>query len=877
MGGRGRSNKHQHWVEDQQIERNYEIITRKSLQGSATYAFLERLKREYAIITSAVDNPAIYDLRDTFGMARPTLRWVNGDQIVDLFVDGMTTQEFLAASGLELSLDKGGFVLSKRLSRILRPQYATAFFNAEDVNIHYMDLDTDGAKIWDGAGLVSRDMLLCMVDQLPDVSEHERAQIMRELKHAHRVEFTIMTANGQDKGHCIVSDMLDVDFLLPQDTKREVKLTDGTTFVGFNFVHGHTDMRLDVQSLINLHPFFDENQLTQWLHDEGDLFMSAIQSGDVGAAMARIDRFTTVEEVQSWPLREYLASGGHPMWFASHVKSFANQHLERLNYSTLGKMRLPIPGGRMYVMPAGVGQTAGLNARVERGQIFVDPSTATAWVNDADWLQLGGSDMGIAGILGGADNDDALWLHNFTDYDGQRKVLAWRSPNQGGEYVILHPTEQSDALTWQSPRGEIRYPANDSRKLMPRIDTVQPDYLNLVNPATAGGLGEGQNYAIEVMEAVIERAKANQGALGAYCNNLMLSKALYDSLPAKPPAPLEDVIDGSVKLGTDLSPVLDWTRAASIKILEQRKPIPQVLQHRLGPTPPGTPAPVSSHDHWLDRLVSNVQAHIHTMETRRDALVQQTMPPRAIFDAVVSQPMSVEIGAKLNQTYTSAIKQIAKTKIALTADDYAIARQAAEHYLHQFPVEEQADILRGAIVSAYIRDEVASDAALWLAGEKLPTGRAHSIGQQTIAALRGLGLLDELTGSERGVLAYPGATTSEAPYRTIGINGVWRPYYERWSNHHGHEATNTKSVKGKRGIRWAKAQVKQRFQSGETIALDVREIEFNGEARKALFDADGQRFGLLARDSEQAVHDRVHIRFALAHDGNLRAVIDDEA
>jgi hypothetical protein len=43
---------------------------------------------------------------------------------------------------------------------------------------------------------------------------------------------------------------------------------------------------------------------------------------------------------------------------------------------------------------------------------------------------------GIAGILGGADHDDALWLHNFTDHDGERKVLAWRSPNQAGEYIL---------------------------------------------------------------------------------------------------------------------------------------------------------------------------------------------------------------------------------------------------------------------------------------------------------------------------------------------------------------------------------------------------------------------------------------------------------
>jgi hypothetical protein len=98
-----------------------------------------------------------------------------------------------------------------------------------------------------------------------------REGLEAELRHARRVEFTIMTSNGQDKGHAIVANNLrdekgrPVDFLLPQDTKGEIRLTNGKTFVGVSVVHGHNDMRLDIQSLINLHPFFGEEQLLDWL------------------------------------------------------------------------------------------------------------------------------------------------------------------------------------------------------------------------------------------------------------------------------------------------------------------------------------------------------------------------------------------------------------------------------------------------------------------------------------------------------------------------------------------------------------------------------------------------------------------------------------
>ena len=69
-------------------------------------------------------------------------------------------------------------------------------------------------------------------------------------------------------------------------------------------------------------------------------------------------------------------------------------------------------------------------------------------INNEDWVSLPDSpkEMGIAGILGGADNDDALWVHPFTDKDGEQKVLAWRSPNQVGEYVVLRPTLDSHTL-----------------------------------------------------------------------------------------------------------------------------------------------------------------------------------------------------------------------------------------------------------------------------------------------------------------------------------------------------------------------------------------------------------------------------------------------
>ncbi|MDT8307561.1 MAG: hypothetical protein RRC07_16630, partial [Anaerolineae bacterium] len=770
MGGRGSSSpgsRHGVLTHKQLEALPYNVVSYDDALGGAVYPFLEATGRAWRLLTRPVGEEAAYHAVHTLGRDRPTLRWVNGEQVNDLYVDGMDTEQFLAATGLRLDLHKGAFVLSKRLSRLMRPHFVSGFFAPDEVRIAYMEQDEREAKIWDGAGLISRRMLVALLRRMAlsdGLSSQKRDALLCELKRAGRVEFTVMTPAGQDKGHAIVAEDLrddqgnPVDFLLPRDTKREVRLENaptsvgGQTFVGLSFVHGRNQMRLDIQSLINLHPFFEGTQLLGWLRDEGQLFVRSIEDGTAGAAMARIDgegriARMTLAELQSWPLREYLASGGHPLWFRSHVKSLMNQHLERLSHTTLEKMRLPIPGGRHYVMPAAAGRRAGIQGlTVGRGEIRIDPRYGTAWVNDEDWLALeeSSSGAGIAAILGGADHDDALWLYPFTDHDGARKVLAWRSPNQAGEYVVLRPTVDSAIPAWKTvDEKDETFPAGDSRRLPARIDRVDTDYLNLVAPATAGGLGEGEVYSVEVMEAAIDRALANRGALGMTCNSLMVNKAVFGRLPEKPPAPLEEIIDGAVKTGADLSRVVAWNYENSRQILEARMPVPALLHGRLSADyadrESRPPSPIASRDHWLDRLEAGVRGHIREMEMQRDELVARARPPEVLFASVASEPEAVALGARLNQTYAWALKR------SPAAERLDVARRVVEDYLAHFPPGRREAVLRGALVSAYLGDRPVSDGAVWLAGTKGEGGlREAGVGHLTAGALRDIGLLDEV-------------------------------------------------------------------------------------------------------------------------------------
>jgi hypothetical protein len=519
--------------------------------------------------------------------------------------------------------------------------------------------------------------------------------------------------------------------------------------------------------------------------------------------------------------------------------------------------------------------------------VELDKARGTAWVNDEDWLRLPDSPTGagIAAILGGADNDDALWLHPFTDtaVDGgdARKLLAWRSPNQLGEYLLFTPTARSRELLW-TKAGEqtTTYPAADSRQLPPRIDRTTTNYLNLVDPATAGGLGEGEAYSPAVMDAAIARALQNQGALGMYCNSLMLNKALYGRLPDNPPAPLEDVIDSSVKTGADLSRVVAWNYENSAQILRSRSPIPTILHERLSydrEAAEKPPPPIASQGHWLDRLTGGVQEHIAQMRQRREELAQAAMPPRQLFDAVLAEPELVKWGAGFNQAYAGTLNRLAQERPFRipTPNDYDAARAAAEDYLTRFPPRLQTAVLRGAMVSAYAnnalgnaakpgggesgRERNRGEAAVWLAGEKLPDGRAPGIGHKAVTALREIGALDELDVVQGRVAAYPNAAPEKTAYQTARIQGVWRHRY-------GGEA-------GQKGERQSREQVARLADATAGLKLHIRHNE--GEAWA--YTADGRPLGAIQMGAgELADGDKLTARGGLSRNGDLWLAVEKE-
>lgn len=750
----------------------------------------------------------------------PTLRWVKDDKVMDLHT-GQSTEEFLAGAGLQLHMERGASVLSKRLSRIMRPYRYFAFFKPHEIALAQGGSEMD-AGVWDGAALISRQLVSRLLN-----GSHSRRQ-RRLLEAANRVEFTLLHEGGQEKGHALVVDWLSSDMLLPPGgTKTEITL-EGRVFVGLQPVRSADDMRLDVQSLVNLYPFFQPEHLLAWMQMESALFLDSIRSGKIDQLLARLGRFETeveLEAIQRWWLGEYLASGGSLMWFAGTIKAMARQHLLRLQQGQ-NNLRFPVPGGHYYLFPAEIGER-----QVVPGQVELDPASATAWVSTEDWQSY------IVNVLGGCDGDDSVWVFPFTDYDEVEKIILWRSPNQLGEYVILRPTAQSHVIQWQTVFGNASFPSLDSRNLPPRIDTVSHDYGTLDHfPQSAVS-----NYSISAMQPAIDQARTNRGTLGAYCNMLMLTKALYGKLPHALPARLEDVIDGTVKSTRDLSPVLGWVGFAAGRIVQQGKPIPASMFRRIegSLTDEQQSQLIPTTNHWLDILQTAVSAHITTYEAEIAALSAEAAPPVAVIEHGYKWAAQ---GQQLRRIFQSGIR---------CELPFSAIEQKSLDYLGIWSNDDNRRwVLLGSLADAIHRG--GSDAVAW----------QQALAPKTISALRAIGVIGEPVWTRVGALLwYEENVPTVVP---LQINGVWF----NWLKSQGHHFSTMSRVPQELRER-AKAKVAElangRF-LGQVLTTQVTDDE-----RITTYTTNGNLFGFVQRGQElvAAASHRWSIQSAIANDGNL--------
>jgi hypothetical protein len=716
-----------------------------TMLGGQQYPLLHHFA-DWTITTYKLADEA--DREAVVGPARKGLAWVKDDAMNVLQADNLTAKEIMDALGIQVSYRKGAAVASKRLSRLFRPyRYGVELPQDELYIIEDRTLDP---QVWDGMFRISRACVQKCTQYLDNLNEDRQRRFERELKGVRRVELTVITSDGQLKGHALVVDELPygADIQAPVGAwKKELKITNGMAFLGVAPVHGDDVMRLDIQSLINHLPFFGVDRLLTWLDQMNTHMFSLIESGDSLGIINILYSLNSVEKLETleqWPVGTYLVSGGNPRWFGGVMRGIARTYASKL-MSQADRMRWPIPGGRYYIAPAEVG-----SVEVRRGHCLIDHEAGTVYVNELDWAEY------IVSRLGGADGDDALWVVPFSNAL-EKQVLLWRSPNQWGEYVVLKPEPGSHTIAWIDGTS---YPELDMSKLATPIE-AQGNSYGTIRPIQ-DDKAKAENYNLESLSVATRQVIKNLGVLGRFCNTLMLHVAINGGIPKMLPATLEDVIDYSVKDVGDMSHVIEWINLEQAQLARQS--VPKVMAHRLGK--------LSDHvrlstDHVIDKLHDAMSQAVKTFTARVDELSKTCMPPEIIFELGNEQLTS---GIAIRSAYGNFLRKSERNRESL---DQA-------HALVQKMLDQENDpiaVTYGVTAAVYTMGagkERLHDGVLW-----------HGIGPRMNAALRQLGLIAYLDWDGRRVqLIYAVQPEDLSVPVQAHIKAVW------WNIRYAHTGSN---------------------------------------------------------------------------------------
>ncbi len=296
------------------------IINDKTKLGGMTYPFFGS---DWEISIEKVSEAGEYRSPN---YAYKTMAWTSDGKCSTMW-SNEPFAEFKERWGFEFSMKKGALQLSKRMSRVFRPMFYWDMMFQRDVNI-VIDKGLD-KKTWDGAGVVSRKFVerVTMGTQFRNLTNRKKAVLWDKVKHARRVEFTVLNHLGELKGHAVISDDLDCDLIMPDDVKGEIKMNNGKAFVSFDFPHAADHMMVDSQSLINLGEFFPLWYYQEEMAEYNNKFLDSLEDGTIATKIASAFKADAEER---WWLPEYFASGGGHNWFRGPLRSAANQHVRNI-------------------------------------------------------------------------------------------------------------------------------------------------------------------------------------------------------------------------------------------------------------------------------------------------------------------------------------------------------------------------------------------------------------------------------------------------------------------------------------------------------------------------------------------------------------------
>ncbi len=177
----------------------------------------------------------------------------------------------------------------KYLSRVFRPVKYGAFYKGLDIHINNNPVTL--AKNTDGISIIN----IALAKSLG----------WNNAKVNSSAQFTLLYNGGMIKGNCIVSDNIQHDVVIYGDAniKKDIALTNGTCYLSLEPLKLSDNLRIDIQSVLNLWNLFGGQQYLGLAYEGMQQFKKDLMSGDL---IKWINNYDDEIDSESWTLKKAI-------------------------------------------------------------------------------------------------------------------------------------------------------------------------------------------------------------------------------------------------------------------------------------------------------------------------------------------------------------------------------------------------------------------------------------------------------------------------------------------------------------------------------------------------------------------------------------------
>ena len=541
---------------------------------------------------------------------------VDKNKLVVVIVEGSQSTGWMSnMKALGYSV-KGGGKAGKRIKSFHRPTLFNAHYDHLNIKIveptEYSNEDWQNdvasdlstpenlERLLDGAFVVSSRLIKQGIDNLPVYEPHNttdteeyyydpniRKQLQNFLASSKVYNARIKTPFGIIKGNMIVSDYLpdDVDVITSRaNIKTEIKYASGYRILA-EPQGPKSRVITDDQTVVNFPKLFRKSDMEMWLKEEYEKMFQDATAGKLlqnwKSIYSRLWRDSEdIEDKEVQARMSYVAY----RWVASGLQITDSPWLFEnlaISHSMPLKKRIPIPCS-VYeqIIPESIARMAGYDISVESETIQRINEIGVHVVNDVDWIEMYESH-------GGHDADDFFKLFyrqiQGGELDGEKVIIAIRSPNGKGEYSVFKYVENQWSPTWVKSNGDhVKFPIINGRGWPMRLSTAirfgHVKYTGLPSSNSSSKAHASEEYDQQQVLADL-RAAMNGGNVGRYVNAVMLHSMVFPNHRSVQLCSLESAIDGCTQTSdpADRAAIDEEANKIVREVIDSGRPIDRAI------------------------------------------------------------------------------------------------------------------------------------------------------------------------------------------------------------------------------------------------------------------------------------------------------------